>query len=159
MSQWTGINIEMRKRSLSCVTNMGMNRTLKTAALAACLGLASCDTSITAPEMVGEWGGEHILLIVSLSGSTVEYDCAHGTIEGSIATDNDGSFTLSGTHVREHGGPVREDEIPDEHPAQYQGWTNGRGMMSLTVTLIDTGESMGTYWLWLGEQPQLFKCL
>ena len=137
---------------------MIMNRSLSMVALAACLGGISCDIDVTGPEMGGEWGGEHILLTVSLSGGTVEYDCAHGTIDEPIAPDRDGNFTLSGTHVREHGGPVREDEIPDEQPAPYWGWTDGDSMR-LTVTLTDTGETRGPYELRLGRAPQLFRCL
>jgi hypothetical protein len=122
------------------------------------LGSTGCDINVTAPELIGEWGGEHILLTVALSESTVEYDCAHGTIQGTIAPDGEGNFELSGVHVREHGGPIREDEVPDEHPARYEGWTNG-SRMRLTVTLTDTGQSIGPYELRLGGQAQLFKCL
>jgi len=135
-----------------------MNRSLTVSALAACLTAAACDIDVTAPEMVGEWGGEHISLTVSLSGSTLEYDCAHGTIEGSIEPDRNGNFVVTGVHVREHGGPMREDEVPDEHPARYQGWTNGT-RMTLSVILIDTELEIGTYHLRLRQQAQLFKCL
>lgn len=135
-----------------------MDRISRTIALTLLFGLGSCHINVTAPEVVGEWGGEHILLTVSLTGSTVEYDCAHGTIEGAIAPDRDGNFVLSGIHVREHGGPIRENEIPDEHPARYWGWTDG-SKMRLTVTLLDTGDTRGPYELRLGEEPQLFKCL
>lgn len=135
-----------------------MNRSLTVSALAACLTVAACDIDVTAPEMVGEWGGEHISLSVSLSGSTLEYDCAHGTIEGSIEPDRNGDFVVTGVHVREHGGPIQEDEVPDEHPARYQGWTNGT-RMTLSVILTDTGLEIGTYHLRLGQQAQLFKCL
>ena len=135
-----------------------MNRSLIVSALATCLTGAACDIDVTAPEMVGQWGGEHISLSVSLSGSTLEYDCAHGTIEGSIEPDRNGNFVVTGTHVREHGGPIQEDEVPDEHPARYQGWTNGT-RMTLSVILTDTGLEIGTYHLRLGQQAQLFKCL
>lgn len=135
-----------------------MNRSLTVSALAACLTAAACDIDVTAPEMVGEWGGEHISLTVSLSGSTLEYDCAHGTIEGSIEPDHNGDFVVTGVHVREHGGPIQEDEVPDEHPARYRGWTNGT-RMTLSVILTDTGLEIGTYQLRLGQQAQLFKCL
>jgi hypothetical protein len=135
-----------------------MKRHLITAVVAAMVGSLGCGIDVTAPEMVGEWGGEHILLAVSLTGGTVEYDCAHGTIGEAIAPDNDGNFTATGVHFREHGGPIREDEVPDEHPAVYSGWTNGR-RMTLTVTLTDTGQVLGPYQLSLGDQAQLFKCL
>ena len=135
-----------------------MSRSLIVSALATCLTGAACDIDVTAPEMVGQWGGEHISLSVSLSGSTLEYDCAHGTIEGSIEPDRNGNFVVTGVHVREHGGPIQEDEVPDEHPARYQGWTNGT-RMTLSVILTDTGLEIGTYHLRLGQQAQLFKCL
>jgi hypothetical protein len=122
------------------------------------LAAASCDIDVAAPDMVGEWGGEHILLSLTLDGGTLEYDCAHGTIEETIVPDRSGNFVVSGIHVREHGGPISEDEIPDEHPARYVGWTNGRSM-TLSVTLTDSGDSLGTYELRLGEQARLFKCL
>jgi hypothetical protein len=126
--------------------------------LVAVLTAATCDIDIAAPEMVGEWGGEHISLSVSLNGSTLEYDCAHGSMVGSITPDRDGNFEITGTHVLEHGGPIQQDEVPDEHPARYEGWTNGT-RMTLTVTLTDTSLEVGTFHLRLGEQARLFKCL
>jgi hypothetical protein len=135
-----------------------MTRSPIASAAAACLIAAACGVDITGPEMVGEWGGEHISLSVSLNRSTLEYDCAHGTIEGTIEPDRSGDFEVTGIHVREHGGPIQQDEVPDEHPARYVGWTNGE-WMTLTVILTDTGLEIGTYRLRLGEQAQLFKCL
>jgi hypothetical protein len=135
-----------------------MNRQLSAALPAVVLCTAGCAVNVTAPDMVGEWGGEHISISVSLTESTVEYDCAHGTIDGPIAPDHAGKFTLSGTHVREHGGPIREDEMPDQHPARYSGWSNG-DRMTLTVTLLDTGETIGQYELRLGSLGRVLKCL
>lgn len=137
-----------------------MNQVWNPAVLALGTGLiaATCDINVAAPEMVGEWGGEHISLSVSLSEGALEYDCAHGSIGGSITPDRDGNFVVSGIHVLEHGGPIRDDEVPDEHPARYDGWTNGT-RMTLTVTLTDSGLEVGTFHLRLGEQARLFKCL
>ncbi len=135
-----------------------MIRSLIASAAGACLMAGTCSVDVTAPEMVGEWGGEHISLSVSLNRSSLEYDCAHGTIDGSIEPDGSGSFEVTGIHVREHGGPMQQDEVPDEHPARYVGWTNG-DRMTLTVILTDTGFEIGTYRLRLGEQGQLYKCL
>ena len=135
-----------------------MARYLKTVAAITLAGLAGCGIDVTAPDMVGDWGGEHISLTLSLTGGTVEYDCAHGTIDAPIVPGNDGNFSTSGVHVREHGGPIREDEVPDEHPAVYSGWTNGN-RMTLTVVLSDSGAELGPYELRIGEQPQLYKCL
>jgi hypothetical protein len=105
----------------------------------------------------GTWGGEHIGLEVSDDGGRVEYDCAHGTIDQKIVTDARGGFELRGTHVREHGGPVRKDEPEDSHPAVYKGQLKG-DTMTLTVTESDTGESVGTFTLTLSRQPRIMKC-
>ncbi|MDT7541159.1 MAG: hypothetical protein QOE33_1063 [Acidobacteriota bacterium] len=105
----------------------------------------------------GTWGGEHISLDVNAQGARVEYDCAHGTIDQKIVADERGHFDLRGTHVREHGGPVRKDETADSHPAQYAGQIKG-DTMSLTVTESDTKEVVGTFTLVYGQQPRLMKC-
>ena len=77
-----------------------MNRAINVAAIALCVAGAGCDIDMTAVDMIGAWGGEHILLTVSSTGSMVEYDCAHGTIEGSIVPDRDGTFTSTGSQSR-----------------------------------------------------------
>src|ERR1700681_1106258 len=59
---------------------------------------------------VGLWGGEHISMQVTAHRTTVEYDCAHGTIDQRIALDRRGRFNVPGIHVAEHGGPVRQNE-------------------------------------------------
>jgi hypothetical protein len=105
----------------------------------------------------GTWGGEHISLEVTDGGGTVEYDCAHGTIDRKIVLDARGRFHVSGTHVREHGGPVRRDEQPDSHPAQYTGQIVG-DQMTLTVAEVDTGYVVGVFKLTRGQQPRLMKC-
>lgn len=105
----------------------------------------------------GSWGGDHIGLEVTDGGGSVEYDCAHGTIDRKIVLDARGRFHVSGTHVRERGGPVRKDERPDSHPAQYTGQIDGDKML-LTVVEVDTGEMVGVFKLVRGQQPRIMKC-
>ena len=106
---------------------------------------------------IGTWGGEHISLEVTARGGQVEYDCAHGTIDQKIVPDARGRFDLRGTHVREHGGPVRKDETADSHPARFNGEIKDN-TMTLTVTESDTKEMVGTFTLVYGQQPHLMKC-
>ena len=106
----------------------------------------------------GIWGGDHIQLNIESAGATTEYDCAHGTIDQPIDLDAKGRFSTTGTHVFEHGGPVREGEKPNTHPARYTGQVNGEAM-SLTVTLIDSGQDVGTFALKRDVSPRLHKCL
>jgi hypothetical protein len=115
-----------------------------------------------APEKVdnvptGMWGGDHIALEVSDSGARIEYDCAHGTINLPLTLDSSRSFDLRGSHVREHGGPVREGEETDGQPARYTGSIQDQ-KMTITVTLIDTKETVGTFTLTHGKTPRIRKC-
>jgi len=107
---------------------------------------------------MGTWGGTSIRLEVTSQGATIEYDCAHGTIDEPLVTDRDGRFTLNGTHVREHGGPIRQDETPDRHPARYRGQVNGDSLR-MTVTLTDAQQDVGTFTLTRDAMARLFKCL
>ena len=118
---------------------------------------ATCRGSLTGPVTQGDWGGEHIGLVVTTIGATLEYDCATGTIDNPIVA-TDGLFSVSGTHTRGHGGPIRQDEIPDKHPARYDGRIDGETMI-LDVTLTDSGEKLGRYTLVRGRPAQVFKCL
>jgi len=105
----------------------------------------------------GLWGAEHIRLEVSGSGATIEYDCAHGTIDQTIAPDADGNFDVHGTHMREHGGPIRVDEESRSSRARYVGRVKDE-MMTLTVTLAETEENIGTFTLRRGTEVRLKKC-
>src|SRR5690242_409107 len=74
----------------------------------------------------GSWGGPHVSLTTADSGgATLDFDCAHGSITGPLSLAADGSFRLSGTYVREHGGPIRIGETPDSQDATYSGTVRG----------------------------------
>lgn len=103
----------------------------------------------------GVWGGEHIRFEVTATGANVEYDCAHGTVEGKILVDASGRFNVAGTHYREHGGPVREGEGSSGQPVRFTGRVGG-SLMSLTVTR--GRETIGTYNLTRDNEGRVFKC-
>jgi len=103
----------------------------------------------------GVWGGEHIKIEVGEKSAAIEYDCANGEIEGPLVVDADGKFKLHGVHRREHGGPVRADEKPNEIPATYTGSIKGDTM---TLTLKVEGADEETFTLEKGKPGELFKC-
>lgn len=106
----------------------------------------------------GTWGAPHIRVNVGDSSATIEFDCAHGQINGPLVTDRRGRFDLKGTHSPEHGGPIRDNEQSAGQPARYTGWTDGK-KMTLTVTLAGRKETIGTFNLTLGGGGRIFKCL
>lgn len=105
----------------------------------------------------GSWGGQHIQMNVQNSSATIEYDCANGTIDGPLKVDRRGRFSLLGKHVREHGGPIRIGEDQSGVPARYTGWTDGK-TMKLTVTLVKTKVTLGTFELTRGSMGRIHKC-
>lgn len=122
------------------------------------ISFGGCAGSNCQTEVIGLWGGEHIGMVVSDSSATLDYDCAHGTIDEPIIIDENGEFEVRGIHVFERGGPIRIDEVPDEHPALYKGHIEG-SVMTLIVTLTDTEVEFGTFTLNLGANPNVYKCL
>lgn len=132
----------------------GILSLLLTAAWIGCaLAAPAKETTLT-----GSWGGQHIGMEITAEGARIEYDCAHGTIDGPIVLDRAGRFEVTGTHAAEHGGPVREGEEPAGQPARYRGrvW---RKTLKLTVTLDGSGEEVGTFTLIRGATARLVKCL
>ena len=127
-----------------------------------CLILAAvaCAHPISPGDSVaaGMWGGEHVALEVTADGGRVEYDCAHGEINEPLRLDRDGHFDAAGTHTPEHGGPVREDEKLPSDPERYAGRVDGT-RMTLTVTVTDSPEILGTFTVAHGVPGRLLKCL
>jgi hypothetical protein len=123
------------------------------------ISLVAC-TGPSAPTELppGQWGGEHISLTVSPTGASLEFDCAHGTVDEAPRLDPQGQINLRGMYVREHGGPIREGEPEDSHPALYFGQLQGPSVL-LSIRLTDVGMQIGPYVAQLGQQPRLVKCL
>jgi hypothetical protein len=105
----------------------------------------------------GMWGGEHIRLEINKNSASIEYDCAHGTINGPFTLNRNGEFKWRGTHTRESFGPVRLNRLPINERAIYTGSVVD-GTMKLTVALAETNEVVDTFTLSRGSQGKIFKC-
>ena len=74
----------------------------RAAVFAAIVGVASCGPPTAADHAgvaVGSWGGDHLRIDVTPTGATIEYDCAHGTIDEPPSLDRSGRFSAAGTHT------------------------------------------------------------
>jgi len=104
----------------------------------------------------GTWAGEHIVMAVTGAGATVEFDCAHGTIDAPLTIDGSGRFDAAGSFTRESGGPTRENQ-PRAAAARYSGSLND-STLTLTLVLTESKETIGTFTLTLGAHARLIKC-
>ena len=123
------------------------------------IAIAACSRTPSGPSTVdaGMWGGDHIMLTVTDKSSHLELDCAHGDIPGPLTADR-GTIAVTGTFVREHGGPIRVDETADAHPALYSGMLTG-STLQLSIRLTDSGEVIGSFSLTRGATGRIAKCL
>ncbi|MDQ3089090.1 MAG: hypothetical protein M3Q78_10915 [Acidobacteriota bacterium] len=103
------------------------------------------------------WGATDIILAVEENAGTIEYACADGKIEEPLKVDEKGNFRANGVHIRQKGGPIREDSPPPRQPASYQGRISG-DKMTLKVTLSETGEVIGNFTLERGKTPRMHRC-
>ena len=104
----------------------------------------------------GEWGGDHISMNVGEGSAKIEYDCAHGYIQGPLVVDDQGKFRLRGTFTPERGGPVRLGDTPREQPATYSGELKG-DTMTLILKIGDSDDTE-TFTLEKGKAGNLVKC-
>ena len=117
---------------------------------------AACGTpSEPSATLTGIWGGDHITLTVGETSARLDLDCAHGDIPNRLPP---APFTVVGTFVRERGGPIRDGELPDSHPALYSASTSG-DTMTLTIRLTDIGDLLGPFALTRGAPGRVIKCL
>ncbi len=106
--------------------------------------------------VTGRWSGPHISMALGAGGGTIDYDCAHGTIE-SLVTATGGAFVAHGTHTPEHGGPVRADEALPVLMTRYSGRLRGDHMT--LMGRVDNGILLGPFELRRGAEAMLTRCL
>ncbi len=103
------------------------------------------------------WGGEHVRIEFNNGEARVDFDCAHCTITDPLKTDPEGHFALNGTYVREGPGPIRLNVPRVSQPARYSGTIKGEEM-SLSVTLNNNSQELGTFTLTRGSEGLIRKC-
>jgi hypothetical protein len=115
----------------------------------------ACAGTPTGPLESGTWGGTGIAMTVTGTGASLEFDCASGSIAGRIVLTEQ-RFTLPGIFIVEHGGPVHENEPPDQRSATYTGRLSG-SLMQLDIVLED-GTRIGPYEVSKDHSALLRKC-
>ena len=127
------------------------------------LAVSAVTSAVTCPAAIpdrvsnGTWGGEHIGIVVTDTGATIEYDCAAGTISEPLRLTESGNFEWRGIHSPGHGGPARIDEPPNAHPARYTGHATANQLV-ITLAILDMSVPDQTFTLQRGGNARVFKC-
>jgi hypothetical protein len=110
----------------------------------------------TPSELVGTWGGDNLVVEINTEGATIDYGCAHGTINENIVPDKQGRFSVKGLHKIHTGGPTRQGS-EEGQPAIYSGTVVGN-VMSFEVKLERENDSIGKFKVEKGKQVRLRRC-
>lgn len=110
----------------------------------------------TGRAVTGDWNGMHVALSLDSQGGAIEFDCAHGGLYEALRPDASGRFSVPGVFVREHGGPIREGEVPDSVAARYTGTL---ALGELTLRALVAGDTLGPFTLRRDGPGRLLKCL
>lgn len=124
----------------------------------ACAERLSAPSNLEGSLITGRWGGDHVLLVLSDTGGTVEFDCARGTILEPVRPDSQGRFTSKGTYVAGEPGPARISDVAAEQPATYVGTIRGTEL-TLSVMLTANAQSVGAFMLTRDSPGLLRRCV
>lgn len=103
----------------------------------------------------GVWGGEHIRMEISKDGAEIEFDCASGAINTTIALDAKGEFRVEGKFRRQVPAPAQASEKAGTN-AIYFGTLHGDTLLlQVSVSGVDGVQSFS---LVKGDEGRLAKC-
>jgi hypothetical protein len=127
-------------------------------AAVACGSGAKISTLPPDPQLaIGTWGGQNAAAIVTDTVAHVHIGCTFGDVQGRIALDANGRFTLDGTYVL-RAYPVY---VGPTLPAQFSGQVVGN-VLTLAVAVNDTTQkkvvSLGPVSVTLNQDPQMGPC-
>lgn len=128
------------------------------AVAAATLGLGPPGGGGTKRVSAGHWGAMGVAMEVTESGATIEYDCAHGTIDEPLVLDAEGRFDWKGRHFREHPGPIRQGEEAKGQPVRYVGQVSG-DFLAVSIKPEGSDSAIGNHQLTRGKMGRIHKCL
>jgi len=119
--------------------------------------LAACSSEAPqAPRLEpGAWGGEGVGLLVDATHVEFAFDCAGGTVDGTIAVAPDGSFDVLGTWAN-YGNAFGVDHSPK--PARYVGKVTGTHMHFTLKMPPDNSTTTVVYDASLGATPHVIAC-
>lgn len=115
------------------------------------------NTPVVQKKLNGSWGGQGISMEVTDNGASLDFDCATGRITEAIVPDSGGKFTAKGLFARQRAGPTRAGDDNDGKPATYTGVITGNNL-TLTITLTQNDEKVGTFTLGHGKQARIRRC-
>jgi hypothetical protein len=105
----------------------------------------------------GNWGGEHISLVVAKSGATIELDCARAVAERPLIVDSRGNFSLTASYTPESFGPARQNNPAQSFRVKITGRISNQ-QMTLTIKRQSTNKPLGTFKLRRNREAFLVKC-
>jgi hypothetical protein len=121
----------------------------------ACSAATNDETAL--PKTGSGWGGPDVQVTATDHGATIQFVCAHGTIDQLIVPDASGHFSGTGTYVFEHPAAVEGQPNSDSHSARYDAQLSDR-TMRITATVPDKQQVVGPFTATLGATGPSTRC-
>lgn len=115
-------------------------------ALAAACGSASATEPIASSTILGDFGGDQVLLHATATGADLQFSCMAVTVSRSLTTDASGHFTAIGGR-RRTGGAISLVEAPPT-PVRLDGHASIANGGTLDIIIADIPEEPGAPILW-----------
>lgn len=104
----------------------------------------------------GAWGGQDIRLQVKDNGADIQFACATATIDEPVTLNGEGGFDVKGKFIAQRPGPTRAGEN-NSVTARFVGHLKDQEL-TLTISNLETKETIGTFTLTLGGAARVKRC-
>jgi hypothetical protein len=109
-------------------------------------------------ETMGKWGGQGIVINVTDSTTTMEFDCAHALIHNKLISNTLHETGQYGNFIFEKGGPIIIGQKEDIHPAEFRNVIIGDEIV-LYITILDKNQPVIKHVAIRNGNEHLNKCL
>jgi hypothetical protein len=104
----------------------------------------------------GAWGGQDIRLEVTDNGANIQFACATATIDEPVTLNSEGGFDVKGKFKAQRPGPTRAGE-DNSVAAHFVGHLKDQEL-TLTISNLETKETIGTFIMTLGGAARVKRC-
>ncbi len=109
--------------------------------------------------LLGQWGGDRLVLTMNQSGGVLRSDCADGRITGPVTPDGKGGFKANGRFDLLRPGAQIVDEGPGDGVADTSRFNADITGEQMHLTIMTPGAPPRHFTLTKGKAVKLVRCL
>jgi hypothetical protein len=115
------------------------------------------ETTTASVPFMGKWGARGIIVNVTETKVTLNFDCAEGEINKKVVFKNN-QFSETGTYTQFMGNMPIFNDGPKPKPVLYEGKLSGDSL-NLTIKSEDGISVIGNYTIIRNYEGRIYQCL